>query len=299
MHSRFGAQSTPVTSPSPFTAVEPAAPTSSFQGMRVSTPSSGSIEDDYEEVDITTLYAPNPNYDIAERPWLPGPQIPYVLLDAKLVDPRNSKVHLNMTLHLAGGKVLSVAPTTLKDHSMDFYHGQVKAQKIDASKYFVCPGLIDCHVHLMAVHGSSTLHGAFTFPHESAIFQSAGTLRGILSNGFTTVRDTGGATSAHAKATAEFLIPGPRVFQGGRMLSQTGGHGDGTEIWGEGSGPAEGCCGGSHIGPSALGRTCDGVPECIKAVRDNMRKGANHIKVCVRLPPQIRNVARDLANPNL
>jgi imidazolonepropionase-like amidohydrolase len=132
----------------------------------------------------------------------------------------------------------------------------------------------------MAVHGSSTLHGAFTFPHEQAIFHSAGTLRGILSNGFTTVRDTGGATIAHAKATAEFLIPGPRVFQGGRMLSQTGGHGDGTIVWSEGSGPAGGCCSGSHIGPSALGRICDGVDECTKAARDNMRKGANHLKVC-------------------
>ena len=89
--------------------------------------------------------------------------------------------------------------------------------------------------------------------------------------------DTGGATIAHAKATSEFIIPGPRVFQGGRMLSQTGGHGDDTEVWGE----SGGCCGGSSIGTSALGRLCDGVPECIKAARDNMRKGADHIKVCV------------------
>lgn len=64
------------------------------------------------------------------------------------------------------------------------------------------------------------------------------------------------------------------------MLSQTGGHGDGTQVWGEGSGPT-GCC--SSVGPSALGRICDGLTECIKATRDNMRKGANHIKVCVSL----------------
>jgi len=53
------------------------------------------------------------------------------------------------------------------------------------------------------------------------------------------------------------------------MLSQTGGHGDGTQVWRENSG----CCGGSHTGPSALGRICDGLPECIQAARDNMRKG--------------------------
>lgn len=76
------------------------------------------------------------------------------------------------------------------------------------------------------------------------------------------------------------------------MLSQTGGHGDGTEVWSEGSGPVSGgCCGGSHggIGASALGRVVDGVPECIKATRDNMRKGANHIKVCVCPPNCILN----------
>ena len=121
------------------------------------------------------------------------------------------------------------------------------------------------------------MQGAFTFPHETAVLRSAGTLRGILANGFTTVRDTGGATIAHAKATDEFLIPGPRVFQGGRMLSQTGGHGDDTEVWVD-----DHCCGGGKgIGASALGRLCDGVPDCLKAARDNMRKGANHIKVCV------------------
>ncbi|KUJ09973.1 uncharacterized protein LY89DRAFT_596933 [Mollisia scopiformis] len=110
--------------------------------------------------------------------------------------------------------------------------------------------------------------------------RSASTLRGILSNCFTTVRDTGGATVAHAKATEEFLIPGPRVFQGGRMLSHTGGHGDNADIWSEGSGlaPHTSCCGG--IDPSALGRVVDGVDECIRATREDMRKGANHIKIC-------------------
>ncbi|KAH9226131.1 hypothetical protein K456DRAFT_1754952 [Colletotrichum gloeosporioides 23] len=208
-------------------------------------------------------------------PWLPGPQTPFLLINANLVDPRAGIVHKGISLHLAGGKIIRVAPTTAHDLTAEFLCAGRKAQKIDASKYFVCPGLIDCHVHLMAVHGSSTLHGAFTFPHETAIFRSAGTLRGILSNGFTSVRDTGGATIAHTQATEEFLIPGPRVFQGGRMLSQTGGHGDDTEVWNDSH-----CCRSNGIANSALGRLCDGVPECLQAARDNTRKGAQHLKVC-------------------
>ncbi|KAL4937282.1 hypothetical protein BDV06DRAFT_215994 [Aspergillus oleicola] len=219
----------------------------------------------------------NPTYDIAEKPWLPGPQTPYLLLNAQLVDPRAGVVHKGMSLHLAGGKVLRIVPTTERDINAEFYCNGQRVVKIDAGGYFVCPGLIDCRSSFLELGGgdSKTLHGAFTFPHETAVLRTAGTMRGILSNGFTTVRDTGGATIAHALATEEFLIPGPRVFQGGRMLSQTGGHGDDTEPWNEGH-----CCRSNGIASSALGRLCDGVPECLVAARDNMRKGANHLKVC-------------------
>ena len=49
---------------------------------------------------------------------------------------------------------------------------------------------------------------------------------GMLGNGFTTIRDVGGANRYYREATAEWLIPGPRLFVGGPMLSQTGGHGE-------------------------------------------------------------------------
>lgn len=111
-----------------------------------------------------TIYPPDPAYDISERPWLPGPQKAYMLLNAKLVDPRAGTVRCNTTLHLAGGKVVKVAPTTPGDITGDFYCAGQKVAKIDASKYFVCPGLIDCHVHLMAVHGSAV--SVPTWPSE-------------------------------------------------------------------------------------------------------------------------------------
>jgi imidazolonepropionase-like amidohydrolase len=90
------------------------------------------------------IYPPNPTYDISEKPWLPGPQKAYLLLNAKLVDPRAGVVHNNMTLQLAGGKIVRVSPTTAQDLAADFYCAGQKVEKIDASKYFVSPGLIDC-----------------------------------------------------------------------------------------------------------------------------------------------------------
>jgi imidazolonepropionase-like amidohydrolase len=64
---------------------------------------------------------------------------------------------------------------------------------------------------------------------------------------------------------------GIRVSSSGKALSQTGGHGD--------FGPstrAAGCCGGHS---KSLGRTCDGVPEVLKATREELKLGADFIKV--------------------
>lgn len=91
-----------------------------------------------------TIYPPDPKYDIAEKPWLPGPQKPYLLLKANLVDTRAGVVHKNMTLQLAGGKIVRVGPTTDAEVNGEFCCAGQKVEKIDASKYFVCPGLIDC-----------------------------------------------------------------------------------------------------------------------------------------------------------
>ena len=57
----------------------------------------------------------------------------------------------------------------------------------------------------------SPSRSAYVLPHRP----------GFLSRGFTTVRDVGGATKGIANATEEFLISGPRIFQGGAVMSQT------------------------------------------------------------------------------
>jgi hypothetical protein len=92
----------------------------------------------------TMVYPPDPDYNVAEKPWLPGAQKPYLIVNAKLVDPRAGVVHHDMTLQLAGGKVVRVAPTTQQELTAEFYCAGQRVERIDASRYFVCPGLIDC-----------------------------------------------------------------------------------------------------------------------------------------------------------
>ncbi|BAE58047.1 unnamed protein product [Aspergillus oryzae RIB40] len=97
--------------------------------------------------------------------------------------------------------------------------------------------------------------------------------RNMLLRGFTTARDTGGADAALRDAIAEGLLSGPRLFIAGKALSQTGGHGDLRAPY---QGDEHKCCGGHS---PALARICNGVPACLEAVRDELRQGANFIKI--------------------
>ncbi|OMP86482.1 hypothetical protein BK809_0003652 [Diplodia seriata] len=93
----------------------------------------------------------------------------------------------------------------------------------------------------------------------------------MLSRGFTTARDCGGAGLALKEAIRDGVFPGPRLFIANHALSQTGGHADFR-----GAHDHTQCCGG-HV--TGLGVLCDGVPECIKAAREQLRTGADFIKL--------------------
>jgi imidazolonepropionase-like amidohydrolase len=94
----------------------------------------------------------------------------------------------------------------------------------------------------------------------------------VLQAGFTTVREAGGLGVYLARVVEEGLLAGPSIYAPGAILSQTGGHGDLHSLplgW-----VNDFCASG---GPLAL---CDGVPECLKAVRTQLRLGAKVIKIC-------------------
>jgi imidazolonepropionase-like amidohydrolase len=97
-------------------------------------------------------------------------------------------------------------------------------------------------------------------------------LEAMLQRGFTTVRDAGGADYGLAQAIDEGYICGPRLLFCGKALSQTGGHGDMRLPGNFAKALSFECCAG-------LGRVCDGDAEVRRAVRDEVRKGATHIKV--------------------
>ena len=146
------------------------------------------------------------------------------------------------------------------------------AETINCDGKTLMPGMIDCHVHVY-ISGLGR-QPRLRLPTYYAQYANK-FLTYILDCGFTTVRDTSGGDHGLYYALMSKFLEGPRFFFGGYGLSQTGGHGDprlpdeGTPLCFHG--------GGAHY--HRIFVTVDGVDECIKAVREELRKGAHHIKI--------------------
>jgi len=143
-------------------------------------------------------------------------------------------------------------------------------ETLDLKGRTLMPGLTDAHVHMCAVEGNT----AEQHRHHPPSLIAAKTLRRIeqaLQQGFTTVRDAGGADYGFREAVASGLYPGPRLLVSGRALSQTGGHGDKRRRaeWIE---PVDCCLG-------MVGVIADGPDEVRKAAREQLRHDVDQIKI--------------------
>ena len=164
--------------------------------------------------------------------------------------------------------------TVLLDGATIAYAGPRKgAPDVSPATSVPClmPGLWDCHAHFMGVR---TLDFTELAMVPTAVLAARATkdVEKALQAGFTSIREAGGLGVHLARVVEEGLLAGPSIYAPGAILSQTGGHGDLHALalpW-----IGDLCQRGA---PLAL---CDGVPECLKAVRSQLRLGAKVIKIC-------------------
>ena len=149
---------------------------------------------------------------------------------------------------------------------------RVGGEVIDCRGRTLMPGLIDAHVHVCALDVDLSVQRR-VYPTSLMAYAIGKAIKETLDQGFTTVRDAGGADWGMKEAVDRGLIPGPRMFVSGHPLSQTGGHGDSRTR-------AE-----NHVGcecAAAIGMVpniADGVDEVRRAVRTQLRRGADQIKI--------------------
>jgi imidazolonepropionase-like amidohydrolase len=141
---------------------------------------------------------------------------------------------------------------------------------LDLKGATLMPGLTDAHVHICAVSENITDQHR-VYPPSYIAARAMRRAEECLRQGFTTVRDAGGADYGFRLALEEGHAPGPRLLVSGNYISQTGGHGD-KRRRAEWDAPVDCCIG-------MIGAIADGEAEVRKAAREQIRRDVDQLKI--------------------
>ena len=183
----------------------------------------------------------------------------FVQVGRLLADPASGQVLRDKTLVIRGNQVVEIR---------DGFVGDGKV--VDLRSAFVMPGLIDSHVHLTGQQSPTSRMDEVTQSNAAQAMVGARYARRTLNAGFTTVADLGASNEAIfalRDAVRRGDVPGPRIIASGSAVSVHGGHGDAN-------GYREDIL---HLmSPESV---CSGVEDCMRAVRLQVRSGADIIKI--------------------
>ena len=181
-------------------------------------------------------------------------------IDASRLIPGSGDPIVNGTVVIEDGRITFAGPRTeapdvATTHTVDT----------------VMPGMWDVHGHFFGINEARIEEFLATHPAVSALRAADDAHRALMA-GFTSIREVGGYGVFLAKAIEEGTIVGPTIYGAGDALSPTGGHGDVHSF------PLDMVH--ALLESKISSGICDGVPECLKAVRRQLRLNAKVIKVC-------------------
>ena len=175
-------------------------------------------------------------------------------------------------LDVASGKMIRNAVVVVEGDRITAVGGSIPAGAaiIDLGNVTLLPGFMDMHTHLTMYLGPDFFLNAVRETGAAAAIRGVVYARNTLLAGITTVRDVGGGQPSVAlmRAIDKGLIDGPRMFSARSSISITGGHCDATG-WAPGV-----------VERDYRDGVADGVDEVLKAVRYQIKHGANVIKIC-------------------
>jgi imidazolonepropionase-like amidohydrolase len=179
---------------------------------------------------------------------------------ANLIDGTGAPVQANVDVVIEDKKITSIDPSAETQHT---HTTDAATEVIDLQGQFLLPGLWDAHAHLGMVFPQTDLSKTphHELPSERTVRCGHAAMQ-TLDVGVTNVRVVGEADYvdvAWKKAFASGMFTGPRLFVCGRALIATGGHG-----WGHGNSVQ-----------------VDGPYEVRKAAREQMKRGADQIKLMI------------------
>lgn len=183
-------------------------------------------------------------------------------------------IHAGHLIAVPGERVRNGASVIVRNGRIegieDGYVTREGADIVDLSDYWVLPGLIDAHVHILSERGPDTRLQPFTLSSADRAFIGARHARRTLEAGFTTVQDVGGdleAILALRDAIRRGDAVGPRMRVAGPSITPTGGHGD---VNGFNQRVVQ-----NFASPGA----CNGPSDCARAVRALIQAGVDTIKI--------------------
>jgi imidazolonepropionase-like amidohydrolase len=190
----------------------------------------------------------------------PAPS-PTVVRAARMLDVATGRMVANPVVVVENGRIAAVNPATVP----------AGAQTIELGDVTLLPGLMDAHVHLTGEIDEHFADRPVRDLPAMEAFHAAANARKTLMAGFTTVRNvgSGGFTDvALDEAVEEGVVVGPDIVPAGHSLGITGGH---CDVTGFAPGVVE---------QDYRTGVADGADEAVKAVRYQIKHGADVIKIC-------------------